>query len=139
MAAILLVASLQFGIACQKHFYSKDELNNWWTDDEYKTHLEYLSDEQRSDFDRWRKQAWRALACYNVGIAVLGAALATLLAPLSKDGCLIGPTKFASAVLMSVAALITLVHGLISSFQLRGMTQTSPESESGVARKEGSK
>jgi hypothetical protein len=130
IATILLVSSLQHGIICQKFFYSRDELNNWWTEEEFEERLDDFSDEQKSHFRAWRKYGWRALLSYNLGIAALGAALATLLVPLPKESGVLEATKNTSAVLMSIATLITFIYGVVTTYQVGNITQHPPNEES---------
>ncbi|MFC8247476.1 hypothetical protein [Streptomyces chartreusis] len=127
-SAILLVASLLFGISSQKFLYSEDELKHWWTATEFENRKDDLSEHQQRDFVHWQWQGWRAFACYNLGIATLAAALATLLAPLSRDDCAVAACKGISSVVMAIAALTVLISGSVTSWSVRQMKQPREES-----------
>jgi hypothetical protein len=131
MSSILLVASLLFGISSQKFFYSQSELENWWTEEEFKENLDNLSFHQQIDFHHWQWQGWRAFACYNAGIASLAAALATLLVPVPKDACAVAACKALSAIVMATAALAAAVSGGRTSWELRVMKPPGEDRESG--------
>ncbi|QMU67108.1 hypothetical protein [Streptacidiphilus sp. P02-A3a] len=125
IAIIFLIASLQFGIICQKFFYSQEELKNWWTDLEFASRLTLFSEEQKANFDSWQKYGWLALACYNTGVAVLAASLATLLSPLPSEHGAVAYTKSASALLMAAGAIAVVVYGVVTVFQVKKMGNSS--------------
>ncbi|MFF6801150.1 hypothetical protein [Streptomyces sp. NPDC012616] len=115
------MASLQLGIISQKYFYSQADVESWWTEEELQSDLNKLSEEQESHFKEWRRSGWRALACYNAGIGVLAAALATLLAPLPTDDCTLAGTKWAAVALLSIAGALVLWFGIVTAAQVRGI------------------
>ncbi|MGW1953724.1 hypothetical protein ACWCPI_13375 [Streptomyces sp. NPDC001920] len=127
ISAILLVASLLFGISSQKFFYSESELKNWWTETEFQRRQEDLSDHQQADFSLWQGQGWRAFACYNAGIATLAASLSTLLLPVPTDVCAVAAFKGISSTLMAIAALAVLITGAVTSWRLHEMRQADEE------------
>ncbi|QNE75059.1 hypothetical protein F0344_10950 [Streptomyces finlayi] len=118
LSAILLVTSVQFGITYQKYYYSLADVQSWWTDEEIESNEKVIAREQADDFAEWRKAAWGAMACYNMGITLLAASLATSLAPLPGDDSALESLKWTCVAILGQASLIAVIFGVSTAYKI---------------------
>jgi hypothetical protein len=114
VAAILLIASLQLGIVAQKYFTSGADYKAWWTEEEITRRQDEFSENQEYDFRDWLLWAAWATVIFYLGIAVLAAGLATLLAPLTSENGALASGKWTGFALLVVAAVIEVVVAGVS-------------------------
>jgi hypothetical protein len=83
LAAVLLVASLQFGFNARQHLYSAADVVAWWAQEDMAQpgRSERLQREQHKDYISWGRWSSKARMAYNAGITVLAAGVAVVLAP----------------------------------------------------------
>ncbi|MEU0406980.1 hypothetical protein ABZ307_04015 [Streptomyces griseorubiginosus] len=81
VAALLLVASIQFNYHGRLYLYSFEDLENWLSPDYVKRDARNLHDEQRRDQEKWKKFNTRAVRCFNTGTLLLGVGIAAALVP----------------------------------------------------------
>ncbi|MFN8079283.1 MAG: hypothetical protein U0Q19_06935 [Kineosporiaceae bacterium] len=96
-AAMCLVGSIQYGFHARALLYSAADVDQWWGSVDAARLAEDLQNRQRQDFARWQVRIARAVLTYNVGVALLGGAMALCLAP---------PTEAASPRIRWIAALV---------------------------------
>lgn len=119
LSTILLVTSVQFAVTYQKYYYSLADVQSWWTDEEIESNERVIAREQADDFAEWRKAAWGAMACYNMGIALLAASLATFLAPLPGDDSALKSLKWTCVAILGQASLIAVIFGVSTAYKIR--------------------
>jgi MFS family permease len=86
VAAVLLIAAVQFGYNARQYFWSAADVREWWPDMQDGSDREtVLREEQGVAFGRWRKWTWWMRMAYNLGVLALMAGLAFALAPRSDS------------------------------------------------------
>lgn len=83
LAAVLLVASLQFGFNARQHLYSAADVAAWWVQEDLVQpgRAERLQREQHKDYESWQRWSSKSRMAYNAGITVLAVGVALVLAP----------------------------------------------------------
>lgn len=81
-AAILMVASLQFGFHARQHLYFATDIRDWWTvEDLNESRIARLQRQQKEDFQRWLNWSAKRRFAYNAGIVTLALGIAATLVP----------------------------------------------------------
>ncbi|MGV9821846.1 hypothetical protein [Nocardia xishanensis] len=111
LAAVGLIASIQFGFQSRALLYSGADLAAWWGEDDITRYRERLRRQQRADHERWRAMNFRAVTTYNVGVALLGFGVATCLAPMTSNTA-DGRVRWVACALVAAAGLAEAIYAL---------------------------
>jgi hypothetical protein len=81
-AAMALIASIELHQYSHQYLYSRQDIHDWYEIDPANTALKAkLYEHQGDDYARWTKYNDRAVACFRMGTAVLGAGIITCVIP----------------------------------------------------------
>lgn len=121
LAAVLLVASLQFGFTARQHLYSAADVVAWWGQEDMAQagRSERLQREQHKDYMSWERWSSKARVAYNAGITVLAAGVALALAPPYQVHHSEAVLRWIAAAIAAVGALGEIAWGTIPSVRQR--------------------
>ena len=107
VAAVLLVASLQFGFTARQHLYSAADVADWWAQEDldHPGRSERIQREQHRDYSVWERWSFKARMTYNSGITILAVGIALVLVPPQS-------VHHSEAVLRWIAAVIAVAGAL---------------------------
>jgi hypothetical protein len=114
IAAITLIASVQFGFHARELLYSAADLEEWWGSEDLREREETLRDRQRRDFEQWKGKIGRAVTCYNIGVTLLAVGVALCLIPPEIVGGVNAVTRWIACGAVSTAALGELIWTVLS-------------------------
>jgi len=115
VAAVLLVASVQFGFHARQHLYSAADVAAWWTAEDLAQpgRTDRLQREQHADYATWEQWSTKARMAYNTGIVILAVGVALMLAPPHSADRAQAAFRWTAAAVAATAALGELTWSLI--------------------------
>jgi hypothetical protein len=115
VAAVLLVASVQFGFHARQHLYSPADVAAWWTAEDlaHPGRADRLQREQHADYETWQRWSTKARLAYNAGIVILAVGVALALVPSHSIDRFEAAFRWTAAAVAAAAALGELVWSLI--------------------------
>ncbi|MEV0737242.1 hypothetical protein AB0I51_14980 [Streptomyces sp. NPDC050549] len=112
LAAVSLIASVQFGFRARSYHFSQEELERWVADTDAADHYRDRANRDRAigtARNMWRKKVRSAVYTYNFGTVLLGVGLAVALVP--KSGSAQPGVRWAAAALALLATVGEAVWG----------------------------